>query len=178
MDDNYSPPGGIDRRERLFWLYPGGPPPNLNIPPEMDGIADLVIGIHGVGRYVFPCMSYMTGGATTADFSRVMTADDFAEFLANDVWITNFLTNIRNGIGQPARSPIIKLSICFSALPPGCCSIGRILARRLNATTYAGRPGVLPWLRNQQPVVPSSGSFLEKILLTRTWNPEWIKYTP
>lgn len=181
MDNTYNLAGGVDMRECLFWLYPGGPLGG-NVPVGMDGMADLVIGVHGVGRYVFPCISYMTGAGTTADFSRVMTADAFADFLANDGWVTGFLQNIRGVAASirpiTGRSPIIKVSICFSALPPGCCSIGKILTKRLDAITYTGRPGVIPWLVNNQPVVPASGTFLEKILLTRTWNPKWIKYTP
>ena len=148
------PPGYAGQRQKLFWLedVAGGPP----APPRQ---ADLVIGLHGIGRYVFPCITHAgAGGGAAVDFTRPMYKDDFANFLGADPWISGFLA----GLG---RRGIIKLAVCFSALPLGCCSLSQQLATRLNATVYGGRPPVFPWLgANNNPSVPGFGG--------------WIRYNP
>jgi hypothetical protein len=147
----------INQREKLFWLEDLG-----GGPPVAARRADLVIGVHGIGRYVFPVVTHADpGGGTAVDFSRPMYKDDFANLLAADAWITGFLTGIRNG----GRTPIIKLAVCFSALPLGCCSLSQELATALNATVYGGRPAVYPWLdAASNPRVPGWGG--------------WVKYDP
>ncbi|MCF2133796.1 MULTISPECIES: hypothetical protein [Burkholderiaceae] len=149
MDNSY-----LGHRERLFWLedLSGGPPASARR-------ADLVIGIHGIGRFVFPNLTHMNLLGNVVNFSRPMYKTDFAQFLAGQAYLTNYLNTIRT-----ARTPIVKLMICFSALPLGCCSLGQELATSLNATVYAGRPPVYPWLDgNNMPRVPGLGG--------------WIKYT-
>lgn len=161
MDGPAGPTRYIGQRQKLFWLEAGpGPIPPAGNPPPAARRADLVIGVHGIGRYVFPCISHADpGGGTHVDFTRPMFKDDFAAFLAADPWVTGFLANIRL-----ARQPIIKLAVCFSALPLGCCSLSKKLATSLNATVYGGRPPVYPWLANGAPRVPTWGG--------------WIRYDP
>jgi hypothetical protein len=147
------------QRQKLFWLEAAPPIPPGNNPPAAARRADLVIGVHGIGRYVFPCITHRMPGANNVDFTRPMYKDDFVAFLAADAWITGFLNPIRAN-----RSPIIKLAVCFSALPLGCCSLSQELATELQATVYGGRPPVYPWLSNNVPRVPGMGG--------------WIRYDP
>jgi hypothetical protein len=154
-----SPPGAtkyINRRQKLFWLEAGATPAT---PPPANRIADLVIGVHGIGRYVFPCITHRANPpGPRENFTRPMYKDDFVGYLAADPWITGFL----GGLGRPG---IIKLAVCFSALPLGCCSLSQQLATRLNAIVYGGRPPVYPWLDStSSPRVPGYGG--------------WVKYTP
>ena len=100
------------------------------------------------------------GGGAPVEFSRPFYKDDFADFVNLDTSVMNFLQTVRTR----DRMPRIKLAVCFSALPFGCCSLGQKLATKLNAEVYAGRPPVLPWLVNDNPAVPGFGG--------------WIKYTP
>ena len=145
----------INQRQKLFWLESGA---GAATPPPAARRADLVIGVHGVGRYVFPCISHNNpGGGAYVNFTRPMYKTDFVEFLAADPWITLFL----GGLG---RVPIIKLAVCFSALPLGCCSLSQALATRLNATVYGGRPPVYPYLKAYRPRVPGWGG--------------WVRYDP
>lgn len=149
MDNGY-----IGRRERLFWLEDVG-----GAAPAAARRADLVLGVHGIGRFVFPALSHFDTLGNRVDYSRPMAKADFAQFLAGQAYLTNYLTNIRLAQG---RAPIIKLMICFSALPLGCCSLGRELAARLNATVYAGRPPVYPWLGTTGfPRVPGWGGWIK-----------------
>jgi hypothetical protein len=153
------PPRGPEtyfgRREKLFWLEagPGGGP------PVADLQADLVIGVHGIGRYMFPCITHRNpGGGLWVNFTRPIYKDDFADYLAELSWVMDFLDD------RP-RTPVIKLAVCFSALPLGCCSLAQELATRLNAIVYGGRPPVFPWLDgNSRPRVPGWGG--------------WIRYDP
>ena len=143
-------------RERLFWLESAA----LGVPPPANRRADLVVGIHGIGRYVFPVLTHRTAaGGTFVNFSRPMFETDFAQFLAARPFVTACLNPVR-----ATRLPIVKLMICFSALPLGCCSLGQVVATTLNAIVYAGRPPVYPWLDNGFPRVPGWGG--------------WIQYTP
>lgn len=153
MDNGYN-----GMRERLFWLehvpLPAPPPAPA---PAPDRQADLVIGVHGIGRFVFPALTHFDALGNRVDFSRPMAKDDFAQFLAGQGYLTNYLSGIRN----QGRTPIVKLLICFSALPLGCCSLGQALATQLNATVYAGRPPVYPWLdANNFPRVPGWGGWI------------------
>jgi hypothetical protein len=109
---------------------------------------------------VFPCITHRNpAGGAAIDFTRPMYKDDFVSFLVADLWVTGFLGAI---VG---RLPIIKLAVCFSALPLGCCSLSQELATRLNATVYGGRPPVYPWLDSTtRPRVPNWGG--------------WIRYDP
>ncbi|MGC5698864.1 hypothetical protein J4P02_01540 [Pseudomonas sp. NFXW11] len=156
MDNGYN-----TMRERLFWLeHATGAPPAPA--PAADRRADLVLGVHGIGRYVFPALTHFDATGARVDFSRPMAKGDFARFLAAQPYLAAHLNNIRTNQG---RAPIVKLMICFSALPLGCCSLGQELATQLNATVYAGRPPVYPWLDAAHfPRVPGWGG--------------WIKYTP
>lgn len=150
--DAVGPTGYFGRRERLFWLEDAA-----GVAPAVGRIADLVIGIHGIGRFVFPCITHRDGD-TLVNYTRPMYKTDFVQFVAAQPEVSALLRRISG------RAPIVKLMVCFSALPLGCCSLGQELATRLNATVYAGRPPVLPWLDSQgMPYVPLLG---------------WIKYTP
>jgi len=152
MDGSYA-----GHRERLFWLESGGA---LPVAPAVNRRADLVIGVHAIGRYVFANLTH----AGPVDFTRPMYKTDFANFLLGHPWVNPYLNNIRLGVGVPARSPIIKLLVCFSALPICCFSLGQELATTLNATVYGGRPPVFPYLDIAgNPEVPWFG---------------WVKYTP
>jgi hypothetical protein len=165
MDGPASPRRYINQRQKLFWLEAtaaGGAPPAAQR-------ADLVIGVHGIGRHVFPCISHRAAaaaGAGTVNFTRPMYKDDFAAFLAGDPHIAAFLLGITvGGAGVAGRTPIIKLAVCFSALPLGCCSLSQELATRLGAIVYGGRPPVYPWLdATGRPQVPDWGG--------------WIRYDP
>ena len=162
MDGRTQPPGRLrgpttyfGKRQKLFWLEAtaagGAPPANRQ--------ADLVIGVHGIGRYMFPCITHTDLGGAWVNFTRPMYKDEFVEFLANNPLIAGFLPQIAG------RLPIIKLAVCFSALPLGCCSLSQELANRLLATVYGGRPPVFPWLDgNSRPEVPALGG--------------WIRYDP
>ncbi len=162
MDGRTHPPGRLrgpttyfGKRQKLFWLEAtpaGGAPP-------VNRQADLVIGVHGIGRYMFPCITHRDLGGAWVNFTRPMYKDEFVEFLANNPLIAGFLPQIAG------RLPIIKLAVCFSALPLGCCSLSQELANRLLATVYGGRPPVFPWLDdNSRPEVPALGG--------------WIRYDP
>lgn len=149
MDNGYN-----GMRERLFWLEHVAAPPYA---PPADRQADLVIGVHGIGRFVFPALTHFDALGNRVDLSRPMAKDDFAQFLAGQGYLTNYLSGIRN----QGRTPIVKLLICFSALPLGCCSLGQALATQLNATVFAGRPPVYPWLdANNFPRVPGWGGWI------------------
>ena len=156
MDGPPGPTKYINQRHKLFWLEAGP----LGAAPAATRIADLVIGVHGVGRHVFPALTHRDpAGGPQVDFTRPMYKDEFVEFVAADGWVAAWLANI-NG-----RLPIIKLAVCFSAFPIGCCSVSQALATRLNATVYGGRPVVYPWLDNgANPRVPGLGG--------------WIRYDP
>lgn len=158
MDGNNANPTDYKgRRERLFWLEAA----DGGVAPAAERIADLVVGVHGIGRYVFPALTHCDpAGGAHIDFSRPMYKTDFAQFLAWRTFVTNYLDNVRG-----SRLPIVKLMICFSALPPGLCSLGQEVATVLNAIVYAGRPAVYPWLDNtSNPRVPGKGG--------------WIRYAP
>jgi hypothetical protein len=150
-------PGYNGQRQKLFWLEAGAG--GAGVAPAANRRADLVIGVHGVGRYVFPCITHENpAGGDNVDFTRPMFETDFVSFLAADPWITGFL----GGLG---RRGIIKLAVCFSALPLGICSLSQELATRLNATVYGGRPPVVPWLDTTgRPQVP--------------WFGGWVQYDP
>jgi hypothetical protein len=148
--------GYFGHRERLFWLEGTGGPA---VVPAPGRIADIVIGIHGVGRFVITALTHLDTTGARVDFSRPMYKTDFARFLAGQPYLTNYLAAIRQ-----TRTPVVKLLICFSALPLGCCSLGQELATSMGATVYAGRPPIYPWLdANGLPRVPSLGG--------------WIRYT-
>ncbi len=154
MDGSYSS-AGVRIRERLFWLEHDPVPPYA---PPAGRQADLVIGVHGIGRFVFPALIDRDAPAASNTFSRPMTKTDFASFLTQQQYLTNYLNDIRQ---SQARTPIVKLLICFSALPLGCCSLGQELATRLNATVYAGRPEIYPWLdTNKFPQLPGWGGWI------------------
>lgn len=149
MDNGYA-----GMRERLFWLEHVAAPPYT---PPANRRADLVIGVHGIGRFVFPALTHYDTGGVRVNLSRPMSKADFAQFLTGQVYLTNYLNGIRN----QGRTPIVKLLICFSALPLGCCSLGQELATQLNATVYAGRPPVYPWLDAANfPRVPGWGGWI------------------
>lgn len=151
-----SPTAGYNtRRERLFWLE-GTPPVAPNVNPVPGRIADLVIGVHGIGRYVFPVLCHLNADGESTEYTRPMYKDDFARFLLNQNPVRDLLARI-----EPVRRPVVKLMVCFSALPVGCCSLGQELATRLGATVYAGRPPVYPWLDAQSlPRVPDLGGWI------------------
>lgn len=142
-------------REKLFWLRAGA---GGGAPLAADQV-DMIIGVHGIGRYVFPCLVYQTVGGANVNYCRPFYKDDFAAFVAADADVMDFLRTIAG------RRPRIKLAVCFSALPIGCCSLGQELATVLEADVYASRPPIIPYLDNaRNPRVPGMGG--------------WIKYTP
>ncbi|MEL7249018.1 MAG: hypothetical protein AAFO03_11385 [Bacteroidota bacterium] len=150
MDNSY----GVNR-QKLFWLEAGA----AGAAPPANQQVDMIIGVHGIGRYVFPCFVHeRPNGGLPVNFSRPFYKDDFAAFVNADAQIQAFFRTIAG------RLPRIKLAVCFSALPIGCCSLGQKLATTLNAEVYAGRPPVIPYLNNGNPVVPGWGG--------------WVKYTP
>ena len=158
MDGPAGPTTYINQRQKLFWLEAtaaGGPPP-------YDRQADLVIGVHGIGRYMFPCITHRDPvSGVSVNYTRPMYKDDFANFLRNDPWIGPWITQYLFNVDRVA---VIKLAVCFSALPLGCCSLSQELATRLQAIVYGGRPVIFPWLDGNRPQVPGFGG--------------WIRYDP
>src|SRR6185437_8449228 len=115
------------------------------------------------GRYVFPVLTHRTAaGGTFVNFSRPMFETDFAQFLAARPFVTACLNPVR-----ATRLPIVKLMICFSALPLGCCSLGQVVATTLNAIVYAGRPPVYPWLDNDQGLKVKGGFKVDDVILSK-----------
>jgi hypothetical protein len=113
-------------------------------------LANIVIGVHGIGGHVFPNLVYVHNG-NTIEYTRPMSTKEFTRFLTEDDW---FQAAIRDITGMP----VIKLLVCFSALPKfSNSSLGKSLAKTFNANVYAGNFAVYPWLNNNQVAIPPGG---------------------